>query len=84
MRRQLKFDGFETVCVEPHVAGFAPIEDIKGADVVVLMTPHRHFGDLNALTDMVGNPNCWFVDIWGFWSAMRHRSDNGFFQAKEV
>jgi UDP-N-acetyl-D-mannosaminuronic acid dehydrogenase len=84
MRRQLEFKGYETVCVDPNVAGTAPIEAIRGCDAVVLMSPHREFKDLNKMMAAVGNPGCWFVDLWGFWTDMRHRSDNGYFQASEV
>jgi UDP-N-acetyl-D-mannosaminuronic acid dehydrogenase len=84
MRRQLEFKGYETVCVDPNVAGTAPIEAIRGCDAVVLMSPHREFKDLSKMMAAVGNPGCWFVDLWGFWTDMRHRSDNGYFQASEV
>lgn len=84
MRRQLSFRGYEAVCVEPHVDGFSPIEDLKGANAVILMTPHKEFKNLQALLDIVDNPECWFVDLWGFWPEMRHKSQNGYFQAKEV
>lgn len=84
MRRQLSFRNYETICVDPHVPGFSPIEDIKGVDAVVLMTPHKDFKDLNALMRHVDNPNCLFVDLWGFWTEKRHNSENGYFRGSEV
>ncbi|HZH97410.1 MAG TPA: nucleotide sugar dehydrogenase [Fimbriimonadaceae bacterium] len=84
LRRQLAFRGFEAVCVEPHVEGFAPMEEMAGVDAVVLMTPHKEFKDLQSLLGTVNNPECLFVDLWGFWREMRHRSQNGYFLAKEV
>jgi UDP-N-acetyl-D-mannosaminuronic acid dehydrogenase len=84
LRRQLQFNGYETICVEPHVDGFDPIEALAGCDAVVLMTPHRQFKDWRALQTLIGNPNCVYVDLWGFWSAMRHRSENGYFVARDV
>lgn len=84
MRRQLAFKGYEIVTVDPHTTGTESIEAIRGADAVILMTPHREFSDLNAILKQVDNPNCWFVDIWGFWAQMRHSSNNGYFQANEV
>jgi hypothetical protein len=84
MRRQLEFKGYETVCVDPNIPGTAPVEDIRGCGAVVLMSPHKEFKDLRKLISQVGNPDCWFVDLWGFWSEMRHRSDNGYFRANEV
>jgi UDP-N-acetyl-D-mannosaminuronic acid dehydrogenase len=84
LRRQLQFRGFDTVCVEPHVANFQTIDDITGAAAVILMTPHNAFKDLKPIVEAVGNPDCWFVDLWGFWQEMRYRSCNGYFEAKEV
>lgn len=81
---QLKRLGYECVPVEPHIEGHSRISDIKGCDAVVLMTPHQEFQDLRAVSDAVGNPNCVYVDIWGFWQEMRHRSTNGVFVGREV
>lgn len=82
MLRQLNFAGYETVCVDPHVPGQSAIDQIHGVDAVILATPHLEFRNLRALMNTVGNPDAWFVDIWGFWSEMRHKSENGYFQAK--
>jgi UDP-N-acetyl-D-mannosaminuronic acid dehydrogenase len=84
LRRQLEFKGYETVSVDPNIPGTASLEEIRDCDAVVLMSPHREFKDLHKLTAQVNNPSCWFVDLWGFWTQMRHRSDNGYFQANEV
>jgi UDP-N-acetyl-D-mannosaminuronic acid dehydrogenase len=84
MRRQLQFGGYEPVCIEPHISGYAPMEQLNGAAAVILMTPHEKFRDLRALLRAIDNPDCWLVDLWGFWSEMRYRSQNGYFQAKEV
>jgi UDP-N-acetyl-D-mannosaminuronic acid dehydrogenase len=84
MRRQLEFKGYETVCVDPLVTGFEPLEQIRDSDAVILMTPHENFRDLSSLINLVKNPECWFVDLWGFWREMRYKSDNGYFQAKQV
>jgi UDP-N-acetyl-D-mannosaminuronic acid dehydrogenase len=84
MRRQLQFKGYDIVCVDPHVKGFSERSDIVGSDAVILMTPHDEFKELKSLLAEVANPECWFVDLWGHWSEMRHLSKNGYFQAKEV
>jgi UDP-N-acetyl-D-mannosaminuronic acid dehydrogenase len=84
LRRQLQFRGFEPVCVEPHVDNFQTIDAIKGSAAVVLMTPHDQFKDLGSIVKTVDNPECWFVDLWGFWPEMRYRSRNGYFEANEV
>jgi UDP-N-acetyl-D-mannosaminuronic acid dehydrogenase len=84
MCRQLEFKGYETVRVDPHVTGTAPIESIRGCDAAILMTPHLEFKSLSALLAHVGNPDCRFVDLWGFWPEMRYRSENGYFWARDV
>lgn len=84
MRRQLQFKGYDVVCVDPRVPGHSPIEDIRGADAVILMTPHKEFKNLKAVLGHIDNPDCWLVDIWGLWPEMRHTSDNGYFQSHEV
>ena len=84
IRRQLEFKGYETVSVDPNIPGTDPIEAIRGCGAVVLMSPHKEFKDLNQLLAKVANKDCWFVDLWGYWTEMRHRSDNGYFQASEV
>jgi UDP-N-acetyl-D-mannosaminuronic acid dehydrogenase len=84
MRRQLEFKGYKTICVDPHVSGTALLEEIRGCNAVILMTPHQEFKDINKLVATVDNGNCCFVDLWGFWPEMRHKSVNGYFQASEV
>jgi UDP-N-acetyl-D-mannosaminuronic acid dehydrogenase len=83
LRKQLEFRGVEVVAVEPNVSGFDHISEIADADVVVLMTPHREFSDLDSILKIVGNPASLFVDIWGFWPEMRHTSRNGYFHGSE-
>lgn len=83
LRRQVQSRGYEAICVDPYVADMAPLREIAGAGAVVLMTPHTEFADLREIVQTVDNPDCWMVDLWGFWPDMRHRSRNGYFQAKE-
>ena len=78
---QLERLGYECVTVEPHLKNYAPLSDLKGCDAVVLMTPHREFKNLPAITEAVDNENCVYVDIWGFWDEMRHSSANGIFRS---
>jgi UDP-N-acetyl-D-mannosaminuronic acid dehydrogenase len=84
MCRQLEFKGYETIRVDPHVPGAAPMETIRGCDAVILMTPHLEFKSLSSLLAHVDNPGCRFVDLWGFWPEMRYRSENGYFWARDV
>lgn len=79
LRKQLDNGFYDVVCVDPFVEEFADFGVLKGADCVVLMTPHTAFRDLSAIAAAVGNPNCRVIDIWGFWNEMRHTSENGVF-----
>lgn len=84
MQKQLEARGIDVVAIEPNVDNFDDISDIAGADAVVLMTPHREFGDLASIVETIQNPECQFVDIWGFWDVMRYESRNGYFYASDV
>ncbi|MFB6271469.1 MAG: nucleotide sugar dehydrogenase [Salinibacter sp.] len=84
LKKQLETLGYRLTLVEPHLDGYDDLAEIAGSDAVVLMTPHDEFRDLCAIQDCVDNPDCLYVDIWGFWDAMRYRSDNGYFWGKET
>ena len=84
LKKQLEFRGYDVRCVDPHVPGYQDWSLLEGADALVLMSPHREFKDLAKLMELVGNPGALIVDIWGFWDEMRHASDNGYFNYKEV
>lgn len=84
LKKQLEFRAYDAVLVDPHVPRYADDSRLQGCDAVVLMTPHKEFADLQALMARVDNPDCVYVDIWGFWPEMRGRSRNGFFTGREV
>lgn len=84
LKKQLEFWGYDVRCVDPHVSGYEDWSVLKGADALVLMSPHNEFKDLAGLMEWVENPGALIVDIWGFWEEMRHRSANGYFLYKEV
>lgn len=84
LKKQLEFRGYDVRCVDPHVPGYQDWSVLKGADALVLMTPHNEFKNLDRLMEWVENPGALMVDIWGFWDEMRHDSDNGYFYYKEV
>ena len=81
---QLDRLGYERVLVEPNLPDYDPMESIQGSDAVVLMTPHQQFKDLARIRQLVDKESCLYVDIWGFWAEMRHRSRNGLFAGHEV
>ncbi|RKY15372.1 MAG: hypothetical protein DRP82_01890 [Planctomycetota bacterium] len=84
LKKQLRDLGYEVVTVDPHLSGCAPLSAIEGSDAVVLMTPHDEFKNLRRIMDFVRNRDCLYVDIWGAWSEMRHRSKAGYFYGKDV
>jgi UDP-N-acetyl-D-mannosaminuronic acid dehydrogenase len=79
LANQLHRAGYEYILVEPNLDGYATLDDIKGCDAVVLMTPHKQFKNLSDVTAAVGSAGCVFVDIWGFWDEMRYLSSGGIF-----
>ena len=84
LQKQFEARGIEVIEIEPNVDGFRELSDMANVDAVVLMTPHREFGDLSSMVETVDNPHCIFVDIWGFWPEMRDASRNGYFFASEI
>jgi UDP-N-acetyl-D-mannosaminuronic acid dehydrogenase len=84
LKKQLGFRGYDVRCLDPHVTGYGDWSALKGADALVLMSPHKEFKDLAGLMEWVENPSALLVDIWGFWEEMRHRSRNGYFYYEEV
>jgi UDP-N-acetyl-D-mannosaminuronic acid dehydrogenase len=84
LKKLLLRGGYSVVCVDPYVPGHTDIQVLRGCDCVVLMTPHAEFADLAAILECVGNEDCMFVDLWGFWQEMRGRSSDVQFLAKEA
>ena len=83
LKKQLESQGYELVLVDPHL-DYDTLADAAGSDAVVLMTPHDEFRNLDQVQAAVCNPECLYVDIWGFWPAMKHQSRNGYFFGNEV
>lgn len=75
---------YEVEVVDPYIKEFSDISKIKDSDVIILMTPHKEFKDLKEIKEIISNPNCYVIDIWGFWEEMKHKSQNGIFQLKDI
>jgi UDP-N-acetyl-D-mannosaminuronic acid dehydrogenase len=84
LKKQLERSRYELVLVDPYLERYKNMEGMKGSDAVILMTPHKEFSALGEIMDLVDNEDCLYVDIWGFWSEMRHKSKNGCFLGKEA
>ncbi len=78
--KQLRAQGYEAVVVDPFVPGREDPSVLKNCDAVILMTPHSAFSDLAGIHESVGNANCWYSDLWGFWRDMRLSAESGWFQ----
>ena len=53
---------------------------MQNSDVVILMTPHKKFQDLNKIKKQINNSQCLFVDLFGFWEETRQKGFNGILQ----
>ena len=84
LKKQLEASGYELVLVDSFLDNCDPLGQAAGSDAVVLMTPHDEFKDLASIQAVVGNPDCVYVDIWGFWPAMKYNSENGYFLGREI
>lgn len=84
LKKQLEARGYQLILVEPNLENYSPLSEIGGSDAVIIMTPHDEFRSLTEIMDIVKNPDCLYVDIWGFWEEMKYRSHNGFFWGREA
>ncbi|MFC1506900.1 nucleotide sugar dehydrogenase [Thermoproteota archaeon] len=84
LKKQLERNNYEIVLVDPYLENTSDMSEIKASDAVVLMTPHKEFGDFKSILNMVDNDECIYVDIWGFWEKMKYKSRNGYFFGKEA
>jgi UDP-N-acetyl-D-mannosaminuronic acid dehydrogenase len=80
LKKQLDNGIYDVACIDPYHREYQDTARLKGADCIVLMTPHSCFADLEAVSEWIGNPACQVIDIWGFWSDMRYESNNGVFR----
>lgn len=84
LKKLLDAAGYSVAMVDPYLPEHEDLDALRGCDAIVLMTPHREFADLQAIANVVDNADCWYVDVWGMWEAMRGKSDNGAFYGREI
>ncbi len=82
--KNLQRQGYDTCAVDPYVEGNADWAALRECHAVILMTPHSAFRDFHTIYESLANPECWVLDVWGFWPEMRGRSQNGLFQARDL
>jgi UDP-N-acetyl-D-mannosaminuronic acid dehydrogenase len=79
IRKALCYQDYEVVCYDPYLPEYSDSSVLKNVDVVILMTPHDAFKDLDHIKQIIRNPNCAFVDINGFWKELRGNTKTGGF-----
>lgn len=84
LKKQLERERYEVVCVDPYVPQYADDAGLRGADALVLMTPHPEFTDLAEISARVANEECIVIDIWGHWAERTPTARNGVFRLGEA
>ena len=84
LRKALYYKDYVVVSYDPNLPEFSDSSVLKDADAVILMTGHKEFNDLEKIKQLVGNQNCFFVDIGGFWKETTEIGINGVFKLKEL
>lgn len=80
----LRNSNYQVFASDPYLEGCENWQALEAVDCVVLMTPHPDYKDLQTIMAKVGNPDCLYVDLWGFWDEMRGASDNASFRGHDV
>ena len=83
LRKLLYYKNYTVGCYDPYLPEYADSSAIHKSDVVILMTPHKEFEDLNRIKELVKNPNCIYIDLKGFWKETLEKGVNGIWQGKE-
>lgn len=79
LRKALCYQDYEVACYDPYLPEYSDSSVLQNADIVILMTPHDVFKDLEQIKQQVKNSTCTYVDINGFWEELRDKSKTGAF-----
>ncbi len=79
LRKALCYQDYEIACYDPYLPEYSDSSVLLSSDVVILMTPHDAFKNLDQIKQLVKNPNCAYVDINGFWEQLRKKSESSKF-----
>lgn len=77
LRKLLYYQDYNVACYDPYLPEYSDSGTLHGADVVILMTPHDEFKDIEKVKELVRNPNCVFIDLHGAWKETRENAING-------
>lgn len=67
LRKILFYNDYNVGSYDPYLPEFSNSAELQNADVVILMTPHDEFKDLEKIKQLVKNPNCVYLDLHGVW-----------------
>lgn len=79
LRKALCYQDYNVACYDPFLPEYSDSSVLQGADVVILMTPHEAFKNLDEVKSLIKNPSCAYVDVNGFWSELRDKAKSGAF-----
>jgi UDP-N-acetyl-D-mannosaminuronic acid dehydrogenase len=77
LRKLLYYQDYNVACYDPYLPEYSDSGALHGADVVILMTAHDEFKDLEKVKELIRNPNCVFIDLHGFWEETHVNAING-------
>ena len=70
LKKVLEMRGYEPVCIEPNVPGFADMTALSAVHAVIHMTPHSIWRSFEDVQRYVGKRECLYIDLWGYWGRL--------------
>ena len=80
LRKALFYQDYNVGCYDPYLPEYSDSSALQNAEVLILMTPHKEFTNLNDVLKLVKKPGCLIIDLQGFWEETRKNGVNGFWQ----
>ena len=77
LRKALLYKNYEVYSYDPLLPEYSDSSVLRKSDVVILMTPHKEFENLNKIQKLVDNAKCLFIDLSGFWEETQKFGKNG-------
>jgi UDP-N-acetyl-D-mannosaminuronic acid dehydrogenase len=83
LRKLLGRRDYDVVCCDPYLPEYSDLSKLAGVEAAILMTPHAKFRDLGRIVGTIANPDCVFIDIWGFWEEMKYAARGCAFTSRD-
>ncbi|MBI2995458.1 MAG: nucleotide sugar dehydrogenase [Candidatus Melainabacteria bacterium] len=74
LRKALYYKDYNVACYDPYLPEYSDSSVLLHSDVVILMTPHDEFKDLEKINKLINNPKCVYLDVNGFWKGLKTKS----------